>query len=137
MPPGHATVDHTADLALALWAASEVELLVEGARAVVEELTEGAVIAAREGRLVRVEALDGPDRLVRWLNEVLFLALTEGFLLADAEITLRPDGLDARLRGEIAGAGRIRHELKSVTYHDLQLEERSDGTWQARLVIDV
>jgi SHS2 domain-containing protein len=133
---GHRQVEHTADLALELWAESEELLLVEGARALIEILTEGVEILETSERELRIEALDDEDRLVQWLNQVLLLAILEGFLLADAELRLYPGGLEARLRGEAAALDKIRTELKSVTYHDLHLS-REAGRWEARVVIDV
>jgi len=133
---GHRQIEHTADLALEIWAPTEEELLLEGARAIVEILTEQAEIGAEAVRELHLDAIDPPDRLVVWLNEVLVLAVSEGFLVHDGELSLREDGLDARVRGlEDAGA-LVRTELKSATYHDLELTRGQDG-FRARVVIDV
>lgn len=135
---GHRQVDHTADLALELWAPDEGALLVEAARALVGVLTEGAAVARRDTRALALSALDPEDRLVRFMNEVLFLAIAEGFLVADAELALRDDGLDARLWGEAGAGARLRTELKAVTYHALALRLDADaGRAWARVVIDV
>ena len=140
MASGHRQVDHTADLALELWAPDECELLLEGARAVIAVLTEDAAVTHTSAREVKISAVDREDRLVQWLNEVLYLAVTEGFLFGDAEITLQDGGLRATLRGEADAGARIATELKSVTYHELRLEPGSEspsGEWRAHLVIDV
>jgi SHS2 domain-containing protein len=137
MDRGHRTLDHTADLALYLWAESEEALLVEGARAIVAELTQGARVEPNASRALGVTAVDREDRLVQWLNEVLVLALLEGFLVHDAEITLREDGLDAVLSGEAGAHAKIHTELKSATYHDLALAKDAAGRWTAQVVVDV
>lgn len=134
---GYRLGEHTADLLLELWAPTEEALLVAGARAVVDLLVEGAAVEARASRLLAIRgAVDREDRLVRWLNEILALAVLEGFLVADAEVTLVEGGLRATLRGEADAAGRIRTELKSATYHGLSVEG-ADGRWTAQVVIDV
>lgn len=137
---GSRQVPHTADVALEVWVEDEAALLAEAARAMIDILTEGASVEARDERAVAVDAYDPQDRLVRWLNEVLYLAVTEGFLTADAEVDLDGDGdgsrLRARLRGEADAAGRIRTELKSATYHDLSLAAGPEGA-RARVVLDV
>jgi SHS2 domain-containing protein len=133
---GHRQVEHTADIALELWAASEPELLIEGARALVEIMTEGALVGAPAEKTVEIDAVDSEDRLVCWLNEVLYLAVTEGFLFAEGDLVLTGTGLSGKLRGDAEAHDRIRTELKSVTYHDLELEHGQDGV-RARLVIDV
>ena len=137
MTRGHRHIDHTADIALALWAPTEEELLLEGASAIVAVITEGASVEHNALREVEVSSIDGADRLVQWLNEVLVLAITDGFLFADAELTLRPDGLHAKVVGETGDASRIRTELKSVTYHDLVLERDETGGFVAQVVVDV
>ena len=137
MPRGHRQVDHTADLALELWGESEVDLLVAGAEAVIAIMTEEGEVAARAERRVVIHAVDPQDRLVQWLNEIVFAAVSDGFLFGSADIALDgATGLAATVRGEPAAGERVVAELKSATYHDLELAERG-GAWRARVVIDV
>ncbi len=133
---GHRQIDHTADLALELWGPSEVELLSEAARAIVAIMTDGRTIGRDELRRFEISAVDREDRLVQWVNEIIFLAVTNGFLFAEAEIELQTGALLANVAGEPDAADHITGELKSATYHDLVLEERG-SSWWARLVIDV
>jgi SHS2 domain-containing protein len=136
-PSGHRAIEHTADLALEIWAPTEAALLAEGAAAVVEILTDGQTPVAHAERRITVDGLDRQDRLVQWLNDVLVLAVTEGFLTAHAEIALDgAGGLAARVFGEENAKARIETELKSVTYHELRLSE-AGGQWTAFVVIDV
>jgi SHS2 domain-containing protein len=131
-------------LAVELWAPDEAALLIEGARALVELLTEGAVIRAASERTLELSAIDPEDRLVRWLAEVLYLAAVEGFLVNDASLELSgalPGALPgASLRGTVRGqadaAALLRTEIKAVTYHDLRLERGPAGV-RARVVFDV
>lgn len=146
---GHRSIEHTADVALELWAPDEAALLVEGARALVELLTEGAAVPGpttadaptevtpplRE-RSIELRALDPEDRLVRWLGEVLYLAGTEGFLVHDATLELPGSDLRGTVRGQAGAADRLRTEIKAVTYHDLRLD-RGPGRVCARVVLDV
>ena len=133
---GFRQIDHTADLALQLWAPSEAELLRVGARAIVSTLTGGAEVRADATRSVSVDALDGEDRLVQWLNEIIYAAVTTGFVTASADIELGATSLTATLHGEADASAKIETELKSVTYHELKLEHTGDG-WCAQIVIDV
>jgi len=129
---GHRQIEHTADIALEIWAPSPEELFEEAAQALVEIMTEGAVVSSDGERMIELECLDPEDRLVCWLNEVIFLAVNSGFVLESAELRLEGE---TRLSAKIRGAESeelVTAELKSVTYHDLVLEERF-----ARIVIDV
>lgn len=131
---GHRQVEHTADLAVELWADTQAALLREGALAVTEIMTEGRPPPATQTRRVAFESIDAGDRLVQWLNEIIYLATVDGFLTADAEIQLADMGLEATLHG--SQRAHFATEIKSATYHDLQLEHR-DGRWHAQVVLDV
>ncbi len=136
---GYRQVDHTADLALELWAPSEEELLAVGARAIVEILTESADISADAKRIIEIDAVDAEDRLVQWLNEIIVAAVMDGFLATDAVIELGergPGWLRAELHGKESAGERLMTELKSATYHDLLVESHEEGA-RARVVIDV
>lgn len=138
---GHRAIEHTADLAVELWAPDEPALLVEGARALVELLTEGAEVGAdaehMAERTLELTAMDPEDRLVRWLSEVLYWATVEGFLVVDAALELLGGtGLRGRVQGQTNAEELLRTEIKAVTYHDLRLERGPAGV-RARVVFDV
>jgi SHS2 domain-containing protein len=133
---GHRQIEHTADLALEIWGPDEISVLCEAARAVVAIVTEHAKVQPTDERRIELETLDGADRLVRWLNEVLFLATVEKFLVCDADLLLGEGSLTATLVGQADAGHLLRTEIKSATYHDLMLEHR-DGGVLARVVMDV
>jgi SHS2 domain-containing protein len=134
---GHRQLDHTADLALEIWAATESDLLVEAARALVQVMTEGGRPSPTAIVSLELDALDREDRLVHWLNEIVVRAVRDGFLMADADVTLDAvTGLAARVRGQPDAFHLVRTELKGVTYHDLLLENDDRG-WRAKIVVDV
>jgi SHS2 domain-containing protein len=132
---GHRQVDHTADVALELWGPTHEALLQQGALAIVELLTDGARVSANAERMVELDVVDEADRLVRWLNEVLWLAQVDGFVFASATFDL---GDAERLRATVRGdtSTRCVTEVKSATYHDLTIE-REGPTLRARVVLDV
>jgi SHS2 domain-containing protein len=133
---GSRQLDHTADLALEFWAPTEQALLLEGARAMVEVMTDGASIDANHRDRIEVDSIDREDRMVQWLNQILYAAIVDGFVLANATIALRENGLTATVNGASNARDLITTELKSVTYHDLHLDNHPHG-WYARVVIDV
>jgi SHS2 domain-containing protein len=135
-PTGHRQIDHTADLALEIWAPTEAELLAEAARAVVAIMIDEGSLDETARRELVLDPVDAEDRLVQWVNEIIYLAVTEGFVVARCRLDLHNCRLRAELFGQADAADRIAGELKSATYHDLLLE-RTDGGWRARLVIDV
>ena len=136
MTRGHRTVDHTADVAFEAWAPTEVALLEEAARAVVELMTESATIEAGVERPVRIEAVDAEDRLVAWLNEVIYLATVEGQLVRDLDGVLSGSDLEGTIRVEADARAKVASELKSATYFDLRLDVGPEGA-SAHVVLDV
>lgn len=135
---GHRQFDHTADVALELWGPTEEAILVEGARGLVGLMTEDATLGSQDTReLTLSDCLDPVERLVQWMNEIIYLAVYERFFVTDADIELEDAGLSALLRGEQATRETLRGELKSATYHDLYFEQEEEALWRARVVIDV
>ena len=136
VPRSHQQVEHTADLALELRGADEADLLHAGLDAVVEILTAGAKLEAHDERSVALSGLDSADRLVRWLNEILYMASVEGFVAVEASLELDGSSLRAVVRGVAGAQDYLRTEIKSATYHDLALRQDDRG-WVAIVVLDV
>jgi SHS2 domain-containing protein len=129
--------EHTGELELWVTAASEAEVFVEALRAVAELLSDeddpGAGEAS-EARLVAIEGGDHARLLVGWLEELAFLAETEGLVPERVEdLRLAPAGVSGRIVGHI---GSPPHLIKAVTLHRLAFEPEGDG-WRARVVLDV
>jgi len=134
---GHRQMEHTADVALEMWAPAEEDLLEEAAQAVIGILTGGLVPPSGRRRSVTIQAMDPEDRLVSFMNEVLALAMMDGYLVRNAAIRLEGEGgLTADLDGAADASSMVRTELKMVTYHHLLLEQ-SHGRWYGRVVVDV
>jgi SHS2 domain-containing protein len=124
---------HTAEVQLEIEAGSEEAVFVEALHALGELLADGA-----EGEAVRrAVALEGDERaalLVRWLDELVYLAESEDLVPEEVErIALSDRGLVASVR---CRRGRPRHLVKGATYHRLAFE-RSDGGLHATVVLDV
>ncbi|MGH2946185.1 MAG: archease [Solirubrobacteraceae bacterium] len=127
--------DHVGELELRVDAADEAGVFVEALHALGELLAGDEAAAA--GRERFDVAADGAGRavlLAAWLEELNFLAETEGVVPVDAEeLVLEPEQVRARLVGY---RGRPPHLVKAVTYHRLSFEPH-DGGWQAVVVLDV
>ena len=133
--------DHTAELELELEAATEREVLSDALDAL-RELLEGdetAVLAEvdddrLERRAVRATAGDRPALLAAWLEELLFLSESEGFIpLAVEQLSLEDGGLMAIVSGRV---GEPRPLVKAATFHRLQFEPSQRG-YRGRVVFDV
>jgi protein archease len=126
-------VDHTAEVELEIEAAGEREVLEEAARALAELL---GIDEARgdESRRLVVSAPDRPALLAAWIEELAFLAESQGFVTTRvAELDLQACGLSATVTGVLGEPPPL---VKAVTYHRLAFEPHGDG-YLARLVLDV
>jgi SHS2 domain-containing protein len=125
--------EHVGELELRVTAADEPGVFAEALRAF------GELLGVEDrGPVEQFEvAARGDDRAVlfaAWLEELAFLAETDGLVpTAVDELALGADGVRALVRGY---RGEPPHLVKAVTYHRL-VYGRSDGDWQARVVVDV
>jgi SHS2 domain-containing protein len=104
-----------------------------------------AVIAdplhVRGDALVRIRCAAPDDELllVDWLNALIYEMATRGLLFGRFAVTLHDHMLEAKAWGELLD--RERHqpsvEIKAVTYTELSMAQRDDGTWVAQCVVDV
>lgn len=136
---GHRLVPHTADIGLQAWGQSLSQLFREAADGLIEVLVGRLPAAGREARPLELSAASWEELLVSWLNELLFLFETRGFLPGRFEIlALEPFRLRARLHGERYDSERypLEHQVKAATYHQLQIEQRRN-LWQTTIYFDL
>lgn len=157
LPAGVSTLDHTADVGLRIEADSLAQLFHRAGRgmlALVGEPADGEAAAERatvgpppagmearradraSERVLELEADDVATLLLRWLREILYVYVVDGFAYRSASFErLDATGLRARLTGASRRTGS--GELKAVTYHGLEATERPDGGWRAQIIFDV
>ena len=150
---GARALDHTADVGFEVHADSREALFHRAGRAMIALLRgddrrqrqEPHDVAGErrrppymtgEWRRIALEADDVEALLVAWLSELLWLYQGRRF----AYETVRFDELDDRsLVASVGGAPEARQpvrEIKGVTFHGLQVQQRDDG-WRARVIFDV
>ena len=125
-------VDHTAEVELEIEAPSEREVLADALAALAELL--GVTEEGGERRTVVASATDRPALLAGWLEELLFLSESEGFVATRLDqLELGAEEARATVSGRLADPPPL---VKAVTYHRLQFEPLGIG-YRARVVLDV
>jgi SHS2 domain-containing protein len=125
-------MDHTAEVELAIEAGDEREVFADALTALRELLDGGDGDDQR--REVHAQARDRPALLAGWLEELVFLAETEGFVAARiVELTVTDDRVDAIVAGFIGNPPPL---VKAVTYHRLRFDPQGSG-FTAGVVLDV
>lgn len=144
-------LEHTADVGFEVRAPSLEGLFEGAARGLVDalgfedgggaEADGGAEAGTGEPEALRLFRPDLERLLVHWLRELLSRAMADGEVPEARVHEVRSgDGDEPSLRASVrwrsaAGAGPAR-EIKGVTYHGLEVA-RADGSWHARVLLDV
>ena len=127
-------LDHTSERELWIEDEDPKAILGEAAIALGDLLREhpgGEPVTHR----VSVSATDLPTLLAEWLGELVYLAETDGFV---PERIVEMDLFDSSVAALVAGQRTTPQTLvKGVTYHRLEFERGEEGTWYARVILDV
>jgi len=137
-PPGYAFLDHTADLGINVRGEDLKSLFETAAKALMHLILEGESQAKTTDMNITVSGQDLPDLLVRWLGEILYLFEGEGLVVTFVRIGfISPTRLDAALRTVPfdPAVHKIHHEIKAVTYHQIQVTEKG-SFWEAQVIFD-
>ncbi len=128
-------LEHTADLALRIFATSLGELFATAALAMFTQLADLSLITPTVQLQVALEAPDDESLLVEWLNELLYLHETRGEVYT--QFTFE-ELAQHRLRANVFGGqpAQIYTIIKGATYHDLDIRETQDGL-VATIVFDI
>jgi len=130
-------IEHTADLKFQSFGKTLNEVFENSALALTSHLHDRKVKPlARE--IFKIEGIDLEAIMFRFLEEVLFLFETEGFLVSEAKVKFTKDkkGLEAELVGEKETEKTARHYIKAVTYNDMFVK-KIKNQFVAQVVLDV
>jgi len=125
-------LDHTADVKFVVDAASLEDAFSDAALATFEIITDIEKVEGKVEKKIHVESERKRTLLYDFLNELVYLVDTEGWLLHNVEkMSITRDGdrfiLDAALVGD-SGDYEILTQIKSVTYSDMEIKEGDNNT---------
>ena len=131
---GHREVEHTADWGLEVWAPDMSALIEEAARGMYGLM--GVMVSEddRCHRQLEISSDDDEQRLVSFLEELLFIAESEDLAFDGYLFDLEGKNLLVRLEG-----GSIvsrEKEIKAVTFHNLEIGVTERGL-KTRIIFDV
>jgi len=85
---------------------------------------------------VKIKSFDFPSLLVDFLNEILYLVETKKLVFEKVKFKkFTENEIEANLIGK--SLKRMGVHIKGVTYHDLEVHQGEDGTWQATILFDI
>jgi SHS2 domain-containing protein len=140
-------LEHPADVGFLAFGATLEELFANAALALLSLGCELAAVEEREQREMEASGTDLDALLFSWLAEILAIADAEQLVFRRVEVTeLAPPDHNTRTPGRIRGVAhgekfdKLRHRagtyIKAVTYHQLRVEQTSEG-WRAQVYLDV
>jgi len=139
VPParGFEYFEHTADVGIRAWGPTLGDAFAAAAEGLVANMVD-ATAARRVGEAqIDVEA-DSPERLLHaFLEEVLFLVQTRGWVIAHVEADVGAGRVRARLEGEAYDAKRHGHvhEIKAITMHEMAV--RAGPPAEVSVIVDI
>lgn len=137
---GHRLLEHTADIGILAWGKTREDVLLESARGLCEILVNGNSRHGGSQRLqVRLQYDVLEELLVAWLNELIYLIGTRGFVPRELTIEhLDNDRLEATLDGwNPPPTGlKLKTEIKAATYHQI-LFHRLGDRWLGKVYLDL
>lgn len=135
---GHEPIEHTADLAIRVWAPDLRGLIEEAALGMIDLMVENPPAATRTVER-QCQAETPEDLLVECLREVLLLIELGGLVPVDVDVAM-DDEATACLQVHVvpvSEAGDIlTGSIKAVTYHNLEVRETDRGL-EVEIVFDV
>lgn len=139
MPPPFEILEHPADVGFRAFGRTREELYEHAALALFSLSCDLATIVEGESREIEVTGFDEEALLYAWLAELLAVSEGEQLVFSRAQVSFPASD---RVRGTAYGEpfDRARHHsgthIKAVTYHQLKVENRSDG-WRAQVFLDL
>lgn len=132
-------LDHTADLGFQCEGETLERLFENAALALADIIARIEPLRAAEEREVRAAGHDDAARLRALLDEVLFHFETKGFLPKEAKVRFEGETAIATLRGQTVDLAThpIDRVVKAITYHGLEVDEREEGGFEARVILDL
>lgn len=139
---GYTYLDHTGDLGIRAYGRTLKQLFTHAAQGLLESIADPSAIDEETKVDVEVSAGSLEDLMVAWLDELNFRHEVEELFFRRVEIQRfceQPLMLTAVAYGEPKDFTKhiVYTEIKSVTYHQLLVEQGLDGSWVAQVIFDL
>jgi SHS2 domain-containing protein len=119
-------IEHTADVGVKAYGKTLVEAFEHVAEAMFDIITDKSTIDTVGQYDIQLEAPDLEQLLVDWLSELLFLNGAKNLVFGKFQVHINGNRLSAQVFGEeyTTKKHKMGVEIKAVTYHMLQVNEK-------------
>lgn len=126
---------HTADFKFKVSGSTLNEIFENVVFAISAYISPDKKISPKKGKVIEVHARDYESLLYKFIDEILFLMDSEGFVPTKASVTLRGYNLKAEIYGDQAKNYSI-NSIKAATYAEMYIKKTKKG-FEAQAVLDV
>lgn len=128
-------LEHTADIKIRVRGKSLNELFENAVTAFSHYIAYGKKIPSKKINLIKLDGSDIESLLSKFLDELIFLVDSEGFLPSSAEVSLEGLSLQAKVHGDSVKNQKI-NQVKAATYAEMYVKKTAKE-WEAQFVLDV
>jgi len=130
-------VEHTADVEIKVWG-NNLEDLFKNSFYGLLNIISKETIPGKETRLIEITSPDNESLLVDFLNEVIYLITTRGWLPSEVvTLEITDTNLKTKLNGKVISSPElIKTEVKATTYHNLKIKHNVDK-WETNICFDI
>jgi SHS2 domain-containing protein len=129
-------LEHTADIKVKCSAATFTALLESAAEALYAVVLKKRLPTTDQEHVISLGDDTPEEILVRWLQELLFLLETTHFVSNECKWEKYNKGWRVYLKGCLCSPNERDKEVKSVTYHELAVQETAQG-FEAQFILDL
>ena len=133
-------VEHTADMGLRVRGKNLPKLLTNAAQGLFETIAVVDTVDETTSVEIHLTAESVEDLFVAWLDELIFQHETKEIFFKRAKVQQCSETeILATAYGEPANFDKhaVYTEIKSVTYHQLEVVQKPDGSWFAQVIFDL
>jgi len=136
-------LEHRADLKIRAFGKTKEELFSNMLKGMISGLRPEILNSEAETRNIEIKSPNLETLLVDFLSEVLYLTQVNKEIYIDIKFKKLNDPStnsgQAELKGELVSqkVKRFGKDIKAVTYHELDIHQRTDGIWEAVVLFDI
>ena len=135
-------LEHTGDIGIRAYGGTLEELFINAAQGLLESIADLSTVGITKQTQVEVSAASLEELMVAWLDELNFRHEVEEIFFRQVEIrqiSEAPYRLLAVAYGEPVDFAKhvVYTEIKSITYHQLVVEQLPDDRWMAQVIFDL
>lgn len=135
-------IEHTGDIGIRAYGSTLKELFINAAQGLFDAIADLSTVGMTTQTEIEVSAESLEELMVAWLDELNFRHEVEEIFFGQVEIreiSEAPYRLVAAAYGEPVDFTKhvVYTEIKSITYHQLIVEQTPDNRWLAQVIFDL